>query len=546
MTQLLLMAVPCLLGAILLLTIHLSRGRVTPQSAIALTVFHSLFCAIAGVFACDRIFGDEHRRGTLQGVLLLPLSPVRWLVLRLAFPLFTVGLAWAAAIPVYVLVPALSSASHDATLRLTLIPLCLGLAALPVVLLLPPDFVERMRRARSGGGRNPRQDADLVVRMLLLYSLVLSAQTLLWTQMVARFGAPQSVFGLRVPGWLPVTLIAAAILLASVSTALATISTLEARERWAARVRLAALTAIYYTNIGLFLGRFPQLPAWLRWTLLLIFPVVCLLNQWRAGGRREDRLAQEECAWVAARWDDPVLVKDFRVYTRFLSVRRTAIWECLGLAAILSGLAYLIVGVVGLSWLDYADRVAPWFLFFTPVILLGEICSRPFAAWNRERSAKTLPLLFLTALSSRQILWGRLKGAVLYAVLGHLPILVITLPASAWILGRNTAEVMPWVTAFSPVAALFAVAFACAVRSQSTPIWEWLKEDYLELVLGLVQVALLIGTAVAAIEVSRSVVSAWMLAVPVFTANAWLAWACYRLRARQLEALRCGDAPLRE
>src|SRR5687767_9084891 len=81
LVQLLLMAVPCLLGAVLLFAIHLARGRVTPESAVALAVFHSLFCAVAGVIASDRIFGDEHRRGTLQGVLLLPLSPARWLVL---------------------------------------------------------------------------------------------------------------------------------------------------------------------------------------------------------------------------------------------------------------------------------------------------------------------------------------------------------------------------------------------------------------------------------------------------------------------------------
>ena len=272
----------------------------------------------------------------------------------------------------------------------------------------------------------------------------------------------------------------------------------EQGQRTAARIRTGALAVLYYVGLGVILGFYwVKASIWARWGLPAAFPVAVLLVVRFTSPPREDPSSRRETAWIACRWDNPLLVKDFRTYTRSHSIRNTVVREAFYLAVLLAVLAYLKIHVDRGTVQDFLDTATGFLLPIAPLLLLAEASFRPFTAWTRERSARTLPLLFLTPLRSEEILRGRLLSGVLYAITSHAPLLILALLALVRVFAHGVGIVgfvilLP-ILALSPVALLFDFALGCAVRPQNIPPWKWRVEDFLRSPSGLPSLSLSTG-----------------------------------------------------
>lgn len=543
--QLVLVALVVLMSASFGLMVWIRRSN--PAAPIQLLVGpHVVLCGFAGAFATDRIFGQEHRRSTLEATLLLPLTALRWLLLRLAFPAYAVALVWLAGVPIYVLASLWRIAPFEQLLAASRFGPLLGLGLIPVLLVLPPDYQERVRRSRMSGGVRLRPvDRDLAQRSFLLSALALFAQM----ELVSAFtGATrlQLLYTTVVPRGVVAGVVAVLVVLAALLSALSVLSPDRGLERWAGRARLLAVTALYYIDLGVLLARnWDSVPLWLRGVLLVVVPVLVAALMGRPGRPKEDRLALEEVEWLAGRWDNPLLTRDMRVYTRGSALRRAALYEAGGLLVLAAVLVYVVVGRGHGTLTGLAAGMGGLVLFLYPLLLLAESCARPFSAWARERASGSLELLFLTPLTSREILQGRLLGASFYALTVHCPLLVLYLISAGAVLRGGISAGVLAIVSVSPTLALFAVAFGSAIRNQGGAVWKWKLEDWLETILGLGQVGILYGMMALLfggfLEPGRG---GSLLALGLFAVNALLAWLCYRLRVRQLEGLREGRLEL--
>lgn len=548
-----LFALTCVLTLAVLVPMHFwlrHRGaQVPPAGFLAFVVVpHLLFCTAAGVYGADRIFGDEQRRGTLESLRLLPIRPSRWVVLRLAWPGYLVTVAWLAGMPFY-LVSALNRVgSLSPNLLLSLLPLAVGLGVIPLVLLLPPDFRERMRAARlAGSHRRVKVDADLTLCWMINLGLWFLVQYSV-IGVLGRRTSTVALYTLRVPLGLVWVVVALIVLWASAVVATASISQEERRERLALRARLVTLAVLYYALLGLILGlMWTRLPLWAQWGPPLAFPVWAwyLLRQEKRP--REDRWSASEMEWVESRWQNPLLIRDLRSFTRFSSLRRWMLGELLALAGIYAGALYLFVWRSGATVAETTEAFLTLATLFGTVIIVADATARPFALWMRERTTGTLPLLFLVPRESRELLRGRLQAGMWYSLVAHLPLLLVVVVGTAWRLATGSDLLGVALLTFSPIAALFLVVLGCTVQPQTGPPWRWLRDDWLEVLLALVQVALIIaGAALLFAAALGRTPHVWPMAAALFFANSLLIYGCYRIRVRQFEALRVGDRELSE
>lgn len=537
---------------LLLLLLYLwqrhGRGAEVPDPLLGLVVFpHAVLCAAAGVYGTDRIFGEEHRRSTLEGLFLLPVSRGRWLAQRLIWPLYLVAIAWGAGFPGYLTAALMNLGSPALNFRVSLFALAVGLLAVPLVLLLPPDYRERARAARTAtAGQQRKVDADLLLCWAIVAGLVFLTQ---YSVMMGMFrGAGSAPFyGLRAPLSPVWALALGTVFLAAGAVAMATISR---EERWitfALRARLAAVAVLYYALLGLLLGiRWSVLPSWVQWGPAFLFPPVVWLVLRQQARPKEDPLGVGEVTRAEARWADPLVTRDLRSFTRFVSARRMIAGELAVLLGIYLLMVYLFVVKSGGSLAEVTATCLGLAAVFGTVILIADASARPYAMWTKERTSGTLPLLFLVPRSSRTLLRGRLIAGLLYSLVAHLPLLLLTLAgiawlvASAWFLG-------PILLTFSPIAALFFVILGCTVQPQTGPPWTWHRDDWLEAGLAVVQLALLVVDAVVAVQwVRGDPAVVWPSAAGLFLLNAAVVYGCYRIRLRQFEALRTGDRMLSE
>lgn len=218
------------------------------------------------------------------------------------------------------------------------------------------------------------------------------------------------------------------------------------------------------------------------------------------------------------------------------------------MAAITIGAIYLFVVRLGASLSSTLLALCLLAAALSVMVLLIEMAARPYGTWTRERTANTLILLFLTPLSSREILRGRLVGGLLYALNVHMPLLLAGTCGIIWITLRGAWMVLPFLLALSPLAALFAVVLASTIRPQVGAPWTWRLDEWLEVVLSIGQVVILfVAIVVLANLAGTNQALTWLSALGFFAVNTAIVWACYLIRVRQFETLRCGEreVPLR-
>jgi hypothetical protein len=429
----------------------------------------------------------------------------------------------------------------------SLVPLAAGIAVFAMVAMLPPDAANRMRRAHSPGkNRLDAADRDLLLRGLLCWMWLVFALAELLTDALSRplrwLGTP-----LPVPGWALLAVAAAGLAAASVVTARATAGGEEARIRGAASVRTFGLGLLYYLVLlrALFQNA-PPPPLWVQVVALGGYPVLLALLRYLAREQREDPWADQEIRLARALRDNPVFHKDFLVFTRFAAARSSMIWTALLLGGFVAVQAFLAVrngtGVQG-----FADTTA-YVTVLAAAIFLLSVGSRAYAVWNKERVTGTLPLLFLTRLSSQEILVGRLLAGSIYSGITAISVLLGGIAGGVWFAHRSGPVVTAAGLSLVPVLPLFILALGSMVRPQRDPPWRWPREDWQEAGLALAQVLSLFGCGgIAGMGIAnRDDWFYYVAAALLFLWNAAIVWICFRIRVGVLDRLRRGDLELIE
>ena len=520
-----------------------------PDELLYVVLFpHFLACIFAGVYGTDRVFGDEHRRSTLEALYLLPTAHSRWLLQRLAWPLYLLGLAWAVGAPTYLAAALVKIGEPAVNFRLSVIPLAAGLIAIALVLILPPDYRERMRAARMAASNRQRKvDADLLLCWAIVGGVVFLGQISLIMTVARRFGRAAFYFTQLPLPWLWIAVLIPVFFAAAV-VAMATISREELWTRRALRARLAAVTVLYYALLGLVLGpSWNALAWWVQWGPVVLYPLVVWLVLRSQARPKEDALAAPEVAWAEERWANPVITRDLRSFTRFSSIRRWILGEALVLLGIYLVMVYLFVwknsvdlGTVTIAALSFGA-------FFGGVTVVADASARPFGMWTKERTAGTLTLLFMVPRSSREILRSRLITGLLYSVMAHIPLLLVTIAGVLWHISTAPPILAPILLVFSPIAGLFIVVLGCTVQPQTAPPWQWRREDWQEAGLAVLQIALLVIDVVVIAQWYRlATAEVWLPAIGLFLLNTAIVYGCYQIRLRQFEALRYGEREVTE
>jgi hypothetical protein len=421
---------------LVVITIRLSpdsRHSPLPVAVGTMVSFHAILCALAGAVGGDRIFADEHRHSTLEAALLLPYSAPRWLALKLVFPLFLVALAWGAALPLYVMGRYLELGSLSFLLQLSLLPLLAGAGVLGAVMLLPPDYQDRLQPDEAGKARR-RSEAgrDRRFRGLLLWLLVYLAffgvwRGLLWWAETLPF------YTIRATSLLLQGLVLIPLCAASFVSAVAAVRRDERSERRALLLRLAAFASICVVGVGLYW-------AWMslraRWGVLAALGALALWELRPERGWREDPLARREIAWMEAKWDNPVFVRDVRAYIRRTPIRRSLLNEAVTWL--------LAVGVLVLFERGRAAGFARSSLSHTGGVMvvswlrmMTEPGGRMAQVWKREKDQQFLSQLSLTPLRSGEIIEGRRLAALVYVWSSRSVSLSAILGLMFWLWGRS-------------------------------------------------------------------------------------------------------------
>ena len=512
-------------------------GYWIPELLLALVPWHAVMCLQAGLYGSNRVFADEHRRATLEGLFLLPASPARWLAAKLLFPLLLVLLAWAAGMPFYVFPAALGMAPATAVHQAAMPALFAGLGVLPVLLLLPPDYRERLQRLEvHTGGPAPRLDGDLQSRLLLL---ALGVVTFTWLAIRPIFGGPGRsttlpFYSTWAPQWAIWLAAVVPFAVAAGLTALATASRQERHERAALWARGSVTVCLHFLFLA---GLWKLLPHWVQ-AVLLVLPLVVLLPLLRKPRPKEDPLSTLEIDWIAQRWDNPLLIRDLRVYSRLSSIRRGVLGRGIPVAILLAAQA------IGISWAlqgMFASKVHPLAWIFgcalsLPVVLLPAV--QASQSWLKERRAETLQMLLLTPQKPGEMIRARLLAGTLYYGVVYAPVLLVILAApatrEAWVVG-------PMLLAFAPqwYAGILAVESAERPESPGAPGTEVTPAAAL-LILG--SAGCILGTLYLCFSLAAEMEPwrVWVTAACIAAIGVGIGWLATRVRAEQLQSLRAG------
>lgn len=509
---------------------------------------HLLACVFAAVYGTDRVFGDEHRRSTLEALFLLPMAHGRWLLQRLAWPLYLLGLAWAVGAPAYLAAALVKIGEPEQNFWFSLFPLAAGLITVPLILILPPDYRERMRAARvAASSRERKVDADLALCWAIAGGVIFLAQISLIMVAARRLTSAAFYFTKTPlpPLW---AVVLVPVFVAAGVVAMATISREEVWKRRALRARLVAVTVLYYALLGLTLGpSWKSLSWWVQWGPVVLYPLVMWLVVRMQARPKEDALATSEVAWAEQRWGDPVITRDLRSFTRFSSIRRWMAGEALVLVGIYLAMVYLFVWKNSIDLGTVTIAAVSFGAFFGGVLVVADASARPFGMWTKERTAGTLSLLFMIPRSSRDILRARLLTGLLYSLTAHLPLLLVTVAGVIWHLSTAAPMLAPILLVFSPIAALFVVVLGCTVQPQTGPPWLWRREDWWEAGLTVLQIGFLVVDVTVVAQWYRATpAEMWPPAIGLFFLNAVVVYGCYQIRLRQFDALRYGERELSE
>ena len=532
-----------LLGALLTaLALHESPAaplRLALVNFDGLVFLHAAGCVSAAGYGGDLVFGREIRHKTLAAVQMLPQGAALFVWRKVTFPFYAIGIAWSAGIPLYVLAVLLNLATAAEALRGLLITGWTGLAVLALTLLgtsgqSPPPLDPIEKRMH---------DMEATCRGLLVSGAGLLVMWLALTGWISpgRWG----FFGLRVPTALPGWVLTGVLGPLAVSHGRDLLLGELSSYRRPMCLAGAGLAVVYLLALGAF---WPGLPLWGR-ALAVVGPVLLgLLNGWqlcrllrsaaKTGApvskpkRKEDPWTERELAWIAARWNNPLLLRDLRASLRAQSLRSKLRDSLIG-QPLLVVVIYFLVKWFGGAVLSGA---ASWLL--TPLFSGGGTAS---AFWNKEKKSGALPLLLLTPLSSREILGGRLAASI---VLG-LPLLTLPLllfiGGVGWLAFTRFWPVGPMVLSVLPLLLGAWVAMGCTNAIPERVVSGFESNPVFRLVEAGVVVLIPVGLVVILLAAQGGPLPCYGLALLVGCLQLGFAAFIFREYERKLEAYRHSD-----
>jgi hypothetical protein len=451
-----LLAWPLLVQAVflalpLLLMERATSGRLQPPEAwrgLALVFFglgHAATCGGVGWIVGKRVFGEEHRRRSLDGLRLLTTPPAVWLAQKLVFPIYLLGLVWAAGLPFYA-----AGALRAHFLPSQLVPgaqlaLALGLLTFGAALLAP---AEGLRSPVRGGARVRRAAVwsdTLLMGLPLWITLVLLRLALDWMY-YALGQRPTPYANAPFFGTYLSTDRGLLILLAVYAVACygAAYPNAHPAGRWSLPLRDGSRVFAVGVAYLLFLGYSWRGSLDLTFLLLaalglLAAVTVSLPAEWRERltperghrPRGQDPHAARDLARLGRLLDNAVFIRDLRVALRGAGLGRQFLLHGAGLCA-LSG----VVGSLGLPFYGLPGRgsagLPPFaYQWATGTLLLGSWLilpallaygGRAIANWGTERRCAMLPQIFATPLPTEAFVRGRWLAAVLIGVVRAVPV----------------------------------------------------------------------------------------------------------------------------
>jgi hypothetical protein len=558
-----------IMGLAIALQIYLlvdNSGTIPETNAIPESVYrwwliipHVLLCVVAAYQGSKRVFADEYRQSTLIDVLTLPYLPGQWLALKYTFSLYLLGIAWLAGLPFYLAAALTQAISFQTLSRSIPISLLAGLVTLLLSLLLPPGYVEQWQKpgekdtatATTGKAVTP---GDTLARNLLCGAILIFI-FVLWFRGAAPWLEWRRFYVIFVPeGYLWISVMPA-VIWACVQSAMSVVIGTEAAERRAMAFRWSALFLVYYATLGVLWNVMTVRNQWMG---VLAFPILLFIVHrvtWHKaespgeenaiarnigltlgaavqskGNSREDPLAEAEIRWFGARWDNPLLVKDLRVYSRSSSLRLSALVSVIAVGAMVA-LFYRLLPQL------------PWGVVFA---MMTGAFSRPgvlaIAQWTKEFKGCTLGLLLISPLSTREILMGRFWSSWVYGLASGLGGLLLAFGVFAWGVTQWPWTIVPVALALSPIIVTSNLQQCCTVPNLDIPNDRgfWSVDNSFFFVL----LQAVIFLACIALAFSKNYLPAFVivvLAICFFAINVVLSKTCFRLCLRKLDRYRSGD-----
>lgn len=399
---------------------HASRGtpvRLEWVPFAGLSSLHLMGCLLAGGYGGDLVFGREGRAATLFALRLLP-QPADWfLACKLAFPVYALLVVWSAGIPLDLLAIRFQLATTSVAVQSLTISAWAGLAALIVSLLCADDA----HALALGPVEKRMRSIDTVARALMV---VLAVLQFLYLTLTIWLGSGRwSFFGLHIPSGVAGTLL---------TVVLGSAAVIHSREVYLGELasgRATLTSSLWGLAVTVIFGvgaLWYRLPIWGRWLALgvpLLLLVYCALRFRRVSGvnsdshvaaatRKGDPWAARELDWLAARWTNPLYLRDLRAVLAGKSLRRRLLFGVV-FQSLLLGLCFLLTRTFGGG---ASGGLFSW--IFNPA-LSGSMLA--VTLWSKEKSSGTLPLLLITPISSEAMLLGRLVASFLVA----LPLLAV-------------------------------------------------------------------------------------------------------------------------
>lgn len=496
---------------------------------------HVVLCLSAASYGAERLFAAEYKASTLQEVLTLPFSSTAWLVSKYVFPLALFAGAWVLGLPFYLFYVAIKAASWTTVLRLALVPLTMGLGWLALAPLFPPAYLQTWQDGAGKGPQDPRVrevKLDGFVRVGMAYAIVALVGSL-WIRGFAPWLQWRPFYITMIPEgflWLGV---AVCFVWAWGQSLAAVVEGSAAGEHRAVAFRLSSVALAYYSVLGL---NWLELEPGRRWLWFGAFPLVAMLlsRLGRRGSRerREDAFTLRELAWIGARWDNPVLLKDLRTYARASSVTRTAalslVWVSIFAAGVFWASGYMRPGTFGSQQI----LMYGFFGLSGPSKLMA-------AQWTRERKSSTFVLTLISPLTSAEILWGRLRAGVIYGWLAQSPGAFLILAGAVLWWPHLALMLTPGFLALFPFGLTCIVVFGCTAS-----VAKGHRPGALDVALYLLQTATFIASVVVlAVGFFAPSLLLFVASVALCAANSVLCLHWYRNKIRQLDEVRRGDLP---
>lgn len=518
-----------------------------------LMAFHTILCCYVAGRGAFRMLLREEIEGTLDTIVLLPYSALRWLALKAAFTIVSLCVVWLAALPFYMFAAVYNLIKIDDLLYYAHRSLLYGFSFMFLSLVFPYHIHPRVLQAKAQSNLPANQREIILIQFV--GSLAFFALMMTMASIDGGLSSlPRFFYTTAVPEWaLWIGALAAIGAVATVSC-LRAIERTGKYERLKSLIRLAALFVMGFGALGV---AWSSLPPWSHAITAVVliagFIVIARLDApvttGEAGSntQRDDRRRQREVVWLTCQSDNPVFIRDIRVYVRSKSLLFCFLGS-LGVIVILVSGFTVISARTGMS---LGDLLRPALGYVLP--LYASVWSRARLMWVKEHRSQSLVLLLLTSLNSSEILSGRLLAALAYHLIAFLPLAALAVAGLAWSALFVNWIVAPLALALSPLLVTIGIWMCGRVAPEASP--RGLRAKLPTLALSVAQLLVVVACYALAVlpaffpalrQLSGlsllSVQIVWAGMLLLCFANIGLAWAWFRLRVRELETYRV--APL--